>query len=586
MKKLTAALLLGLCLSLTACGPSGGEDMDPSEPEANVEGAAETEQAGDEVNHKEDHPLSDKILINQIGYLPDEKKRVVLKGENMPDSFHVVREDDGETVFSSYLMGQQYDAASGEECAYGDFSSCSEPGMYYIVAGEWGRSYSFPIGDAVYHEVLQDALRVFYAQRCGSRLDGQYAGKYAHEACHMEDAKLTGAGEGTLDVTGGWHDGGDYGRYVVTGAHAAADLMLGYSYFPDAFTDDMGIAESGNGVPDLLDEVRYEMEWLLKMQDDSGGVYHKVTTADPDGDPSPEAAEELYISPVSTAATGNFAAALAMFSTLYEQYDKAFAGQCLSAAEKAWGYLLANPENAMFKNPEGIHTPEYANDGDGDERFWAAAQLYKATGKQTYHQYILDVADDQEEPRFGYHEVGGFGYLAYLTTVNKTDLDTCNLLMDRLLKYTETILHSSQKDAYFTSLQGNYAAESNDRVSENAAVLAIMNQLSISAEYQDSISGHAAYLFGANPLNMSYVTGYGSAGPQQPCSPLYELTGEALPGMLVSGPDANAREEAFTEQLSELPDAEKYIDDSKSCATNKVSVCQNAALVFLVSGLQ
>lgn len=555
MKKLAAALLVGLCLSLTACGPSGGENTKSSEPEARTEGTEK--QAADGINHMEEHPLSEKILINQVGYLPGEKKRVVLKGEDMPDSFQVVKEDTGETVFSSYLMGQQYDEASGEECAYGDFSNYNEPGMYYIVAGEWGRSYSFPIGDEVYHKVLQDAFRMFYVQRCGSRLDGKYAGAYAHEACHTREAKLTDGEGDAIDVTGGWHDGGDYGRYVVTGAHAAADLMLGYIYFPEAFTDDMGAAESGNGVPDLLDEVRYEMEWLMKMQSDSGGIYHKVTAAEPDGEDSPEIDAELYISPVSTTATGDFAAVLSMFSALYMEYDASFAGKCLAAAEKAWGYLQANPDNLMFQNPAGIKTPEYADAADGDERFWAAAQLYKATGKQVYHQYIMASAAAQEEPRFGYDEVSGFGYLAYLTTINKTDLDTCNLLMDRLLKYTETILHSSQKDAYFTSLQGNYEANSNDRVSENAAVLAVMNQLSISAEYQASISGHTAYLFGANPLNMSYITGYGSASPLKPDSPLYEMTGQALPGMLAGGPDSAA-----------------------------VSVCQNAALVFLVSGLQ
>lgn len=205
--------------------------------------------------------------------------------------------------------------------AAGDFTALTTPGTYKIAGDKCGESYEFTIGEGVYDEALNDAVRMLYMQRCGTELTEELAGAFAHPVCHADEAVIYGTSN-KIDVSGGWHDAGDYGRYTVSGVKAVADLLLAYQKYPDAFSDDLNIPESGNGVPDVLDEARYELEWLFKMQASDGGVYHKVTCANfPETVMPQEEVEELIISPVSTTATGDFAAIMAMAYEVYKDVD-------------------------------------------------------------------------------------------------------------------------------------------------------------------------------------------------------------------------------------------------------------------------
>ena len=146
---------------------------------------------------------------------------------------------------------------------------------------------------------------MLYLQRCGTEVKDT---AFGHKACHNALATIYGTSE-KIDVSGGWHDAGDYGRYIVTGAKTVADLLYAYQTAPQMFSDNIGIAESGNGVPDVLDEARYEIEWMLKMQDKTtGGVHHKVSCASFPGYVMPEEeTDELVVTPVSTTATAESA---------------------------------------------------------------------------------------------------------------------------------------------------------------------------------------------------------------------------------------------------------------------------------------
>ena len=190
-------------------------------------------------------------------------------------------------------------------------------------------------------------------------LDVSLAGDFAHPVCHNTLARIYPT-DRYIDVSGGWHDAGDYGRYVVPGAKTVADILLAYMHYPHAFDDNLGIPESGNGIPDVLDEARYELEWLLKMQDkETGGVYHKVTGASFPGFVMPEdETEELILSPISLTATGDFAAVLAMAVPIYESLDLDFATKMKEAALFAWDYLAANKSFYGFMNPPSIATGE------------------------------------------------------------------------------------------------------------------------------------------------------------------------------------------------------------------------------------
>ena len=358
--------------------------------------------------------MSRDILIDQIGYKPGEEKIAFFRGKALSDGFEVL--DEGEKVVYAGTVSQpKADAASGDTVAFGDFSAVSQPGAYRLRAG--GEvSPSFQIGEDVYASCFKDVVRFFYLQRCGSALNADLAGAFAHPACHTGIATVYGSTE-TKDVSGGWHDAGDYGRYVVPAAKTAADLLLAYEANPALFGDDFDIPESGNGIPDVLDEARYELDWLLKMQDEkSGGAYHKVTCATFPGFVMPEKeTAPLVLSPVSTAATGDLAAVMALAARVYQDSNPAFADTCLEAAQKAWAYLQTHPNiNNGFHNPSGVVTGEYGDGQDADERYWAACELFRTTKMAEYRNYADHLLNSSALSGLGWKDVGTYGHMAYL----------------------------------------------------------------------------------------------------------------------------------------------------------------------------
>ena len=279
------------------------------------------------------------IVTNQIGYRTNSLKTAVFDGASEERTFDVVNADTGAVVYTGKLSAESNCAFSGETNRTGDFSAVTTPGSYYITCGNLEQSYTFQIADDVYHSALDDSVRMLYLQRCGSAVEDD---TFGHKACHNTLATIYGTNE-KIDVSGGWHDAGDYGKYVVTGAKTVADLLYAYQTAPQLFQDDTGIPESGNGVPDILDEARYEIEWMLKMQDRSGGVHHKVTCAAFPGDVMPEEeTDELIVTPISTTATADFCGTMALAYEFYQEIDADFAKQCLNAGEKAWNFLAEN----------------------------------------------------------------------------------------------------------------------------------------------------------------------------------------------------------------------------------------------------
>lgn len=185
------------------------------------------------------------------------------------------------------------------------------------------------------------------------------------------------------------HDAGDYGKYTVAAAKALADLLLAYDLYPSAFKEEIPLPETDGITPDILHECRFELDWLLKMQDlETGGVYHKLTTLNfPALDVMPEDdLESQYFTAVSATATGAFAAIMALASRIFKPFDPEFSALSLERANKAWQWLLDHPVVPGFKNPQEVTTGEYGDSDDRDERYWAAAELFRTTGEATYHQ--------------------------------------------------------------------------------------------------------------------------------------------------------------------------------------------------------
>jgi hypothetical protein len=236
-----------------------------------------------------------EIKVNQVGYLPDSEKYALVTGygEELQaeegTAFEVKSAEDDSVVYSDKLtLVTEFEAVdSGEKILKADFSSLDKAGEYYISVSADGieDSLKFRIGEDIYKSALVDASRYFYYQRQGIELKAPYAPDYPRTDKTPQDANAyfdSGTSLAPEDVSKGWHDAGDFGKYVNAGATAVSDLLWAYEMFPAQFKDNQfNIPESGNDVADILDEARWEIEWMLKMQNIiSGGFYPRVQSND------------------------------------------------------------------------------------------------------------------------------------------------------------------------------------------------------------------------------------------------------------------------------------------------------------------
>ena len=417
---------------------------------------------------------------------------------------------------------------------------------------------------------------MLYLQRCGAEVE---EGVFSHPACHNTEAVIYGTSE-KIDVTGGWHDAGDYGRYVVPGAKAVADLLFAYEAAPELYSDDIGIPESGNGIPDILDEVRYELEWMLKMQSESGGVYHKVTCQNFPGYIMPQfETNQLIVTPISTTATADFCASMAMAYEFYYDIDRAFAETCINAAEKAWGYLNENP-NLIFEDPSDITTGDYGDSSDKDERYWAAAQLYRATGNDVYLEYIMQngVKTGQD-----WTTVGNYGSFAILTM---KDIDKNSEIYTRVknsvISQADLFLKTTTSTPYGVAIT-KFNWGSNMTVANAGVLLGVAYDLTNDSKYLDAAESNLNYLLGKNPNGVCFVTGYGTVSPQNPHHRPSMVAGQAMKGMLVGGVNSAKEDSAAKAYLSNSPAAKCYIDHSESYSTNEITIYWNSPLTYLLS---
>lgn len=549
------------------------------------------------------------ISINQIGYLPEQTKMAFFKTEEVGKAFSIINVENNQIAYIGKIMGSKYSETADEEIAIGDFSKLTEVGCYEIMNSKRERSYSFRIGEGIYNNVFKDSIKFFYLQRCGEEIKEEYGGKWAHPACHTSLATIYGSTQ-KVDVSGGWHDAGDYGRYILATAKAVADLLLAYEANPDAFQIDLNVPRKDKEIPYFLEEIKGQLIWMLKMQEPiSGGVYHKVTCAHfPGHETMPqEEVNELIVCPISTMATATFAAVMAIAYEIYNKVECNFAEKCLGAARKAWEYLEETPERG-FRNPQGITTGEYGGDTDLDERYWAAAQLFKATGEERYAQVaekyaiqgeinLADVEQLKKEGReefnnerrlsftYGWKGTGAYGDKAYLHALTG-DKTVKNLIKKRIIKRAEQIMAAARADGYrIYAAEEIYIWGSNMQMLMLALYLRDAYEVENKPEYLAQASRYVDYCLGANPLNISYVTGYGSEYARYPHHRPSMAQKETIPGMLVGGPNVSLVDSIAQERLQEVPAARCYVDHYESFGTNEVDIYWNSTWVCALARL-
>lgn len=578
------------------------------------------------------------ILTNQVNYFPQlEKKATLLSDQTSSVSFSLLDES-GKTVFTgdSSVLGE--DADSGDSVHVLDFSKFQEPGTYTLEAdGQKSRSFSIG-GTAYYSGMLYDALNYFYQNRSGIAIESQFitsgdSTSLARAAGHSNDtARITtdwddlNSNGGTQDVTGGWYDAGDHGKYVVNGGISLWMMQNQYEHAKQkgdtsAYEDGtMSIPENNNAYPDLLDEARWEMEWMLKMIVQDGEyadmAYHKVHDIKWTAlgmTPADDTLERI-LKPPTTCATLNLAACAAQASRLWRDLDSDFSKQCLDAAEAAYAAAKKHPD-LYAPIDQSIGGGPYGDDDATDEFYWAAAELYLTTGDSSYQKdmkasdWYLDVPTTLKGGEsvdtvasFDWGHTAALGSISLSLYPDQLGKDA-EKLSDAFSEAADTYLQLEDKQGYgqpyaastisSSDSDNGYVWGSNSFVIDNAIILAYAYDLTDNTDYLNGAATAMDYLLGRNPVDYSYVTGYGTHAVQYPhhrfwAHQLSESFPMAPSGVLVGGPNSGMEDpwvQGSGWKKGEIPPAKCYLDHIEAWSVNECTINWNEPLAWMTAFL-
>ena len=531
--------------------------------------------------------MKSKIHVNQLGYMTNLNKKAVFTGSG--GGFEVVDAETRKTMYAGRLEKAVYDEASGDSAAVADFSTFRRQGRYFIKAGR-KNSFEFTISDSPYTAFKEAMVKAFYYNRCGAT-DESYAGDYAHDACHTKPAKLFDDPDVTLDVTGGWHDSGSYGKYVTTACLALGKILYAFKMFPSAFENKGNIPDSDKKMPDILSECRIEFEWLLKMQNRQGGVYHKVCTLEVTDFVMPQDDEwQQYVFGCSHQATAMFVAVCALASGIYEKYDRDFADLLQSAAFSGWIWLSNNPEYKPFANPPEMKyttTGDMTEDNFDDVLFWTVCELYSMTGEEVFRNKIFGMYKRVCMTGFSPKGTGGFGALAYSMCPHKTDMEVERSIRLQYRIEADNIMAVSEKNGYETSLTPEgYKLSSNIYIMNNAIMLINAYLIHKCRAYLDAAQEQLNYILGKNPVGKCYVTGFGSDNVKNPHHRMsgFDDIDEPVPGMVVIGANGNFDDDYSKWNIPKgTPPAKCYCDNGFCYSSNETSVGCCAATLYVTA---
>ncbi|RPI42933.1 MAG: cellulase, partial [Bacteroidetes bacterium] len=437
------------------------------------------------------------------------------------------------------------------------------------------------------------AIRSFYFQRASMPIENSCGGTYSRAGGHPDTAcpyhPSTGRSSGTLDSPGGWYDAGDYGKYIVNAAISVSQMLNLLELYPEVIGDSrLNIPESGNGINDLLDEIIYELDWMVTMQDTEGGVFHKLTAKNFAGFIMPgEYDLERLIIGKGTAATLDYAATMALAARVLSSTHPVWSEAAIYSAEKAWKWAVDN-DSVPYRNPPDVHTGEYGDDEFSDDFYWAASELYVTTGKKAY----LDHLADNHQPYI--HQITNswkffirnMGFHSLLAHRQKLDSGLINLLVQKHMELADQILDRMEAIPYHIGLD-HFEWGSNSDVLNQAMILCYAHHLSGSGKYLDGVIHSMDYILGKNATGYSFLTGMGS---EQVMNPHHRPSGAdgiaaPVPGFILGGPNDHRQDRRSVKYHSDRP-AKAFEDVEASYASNEVCINWNAPAVFVLGYLE
>ncbi|MCX5335896.1 glycoside hydrolase family 9 protein [Streptomyces sp. NBC_00140] len=556
------------------------------------------------------------VRVNQVGYLPDGPKRATVVTTSTQSLTWQLRNASGTVVSSGSTTPRGADTPSGQSVQVADFSSYQGTGSGYVLTVDGSNSDPFDIRANLYDALRSDAMAFFYHQRSGIAIDASLVGSaYAHPAGHLGvtpnkgDTSVpcqSGVCDYTQDVRGGWYDAGDQGKYVVNGGISAWLVVNSFERAKRAGKDaalgdsTLRVPERGNGTPDVLDEARWELDFLMRMQVPAGKPYagmafHKIHDANWTALPTrPEQdAQQRELHRPSTAATLNLAASAAQCARVFRQYDAAYADRCLAAARRAWTAAQANP--AMYA-PDSDSTGggAYGDARVTDEFYWAAAELYATTAESAYRDAVMSSswhtsADAFTSYGFGWAETAALGRLTLATVPNGLAASDLARIRTSVTSAADGHLSRMAAQGYAVPIPADgYFWGSNSEVADNAIVMAVAGELTGNGRYRTGVLETMDYLLGRNAIGQSYVTGYGEKDSRNQHHRFWAHQADAsLPnppaGSLAGGPNDDLQDPVALEKLAGCASAACYIDDIGSYSTNEVAVNWNAPLAWLAA---
>jgi endoglucanase len=540
------------------------------------------------------------IKVDQVGY-PSDGPKVALV-DATAKAFVLKRSSDGVVVFHGRLAPAELDSNSGDKVQVADFSSFRQAGKYFIEVPGVGRSWNFEVDKNVYQRAYTLAMLGFYGQRCGTAVDlGPEFPGYSHPACHQHGEFHSSSGaKGERDNLGGWHDAGDYGRYMVNSGVSTGTLLWAWEIFGQKLKNiSLHIPETGNGTPDILNEARWNIAWMLKMQDNDGGAWHKQTSEHfsgfvaPQDDKLPSEVIGTGSAPYkSTCATADLAAVGAIAARVYRPFDAKFAEQALEAARKAWAWTEKNPD-VTFRNPAGVSTGEYGDANCKDERLWAAAELWRTTGEAPFNEFFLQnyakfLPSLDAPPLESWNAMAPMALRTYVLAKRKgADAKAVLAIREHALASARAIVERTRTNPYRVSMKAkDYVWGSNGVAASYGMDLLVANALHPDQSFVDASRDNLHYLLGRNTFSLSWVTQLGEHPFQHPH---HRPSGSGKqsgpwPGLLSGGPNAGRQDAVLATLPKDLPPAKVYADQLASYASNEIAINWQASLVFLLAG--
>ncbi len=522
---------------------------------------------------------SPAVHASQVGYAPDWVKKAFVgyylgtlgELEIKESSFWLVDATSGERVFHGRLTprregGQPYATPPYQKVLEADFSAFHRPGQYVLVVPGVGASYRFRIDEGISAVVARTYALGLYHQRCGADIGLPFT-RFAHARCHTDSVEIPSSGNakvrerllgftqgaeknprhtapivkeldadlyrfartGKVDVSGGHHDAGDYGKYTFNSAQLVHELVFAADAFPGAATlDNLGLPESGDGLSDLLQIARYEAEMLAKLQDSDGGFYYLVHPKDRpyEDDVLPERGDRQVVFPKNTIATAAATAALAQTGSSpgFKRAFPADAARYLAAARRGWDFLRV--ARSRFGGDGsyqriGHYGDEFIHD---DELAWAATELFLATGDKSIHEWLLQAfhPDDPGTVRWTWQRmfesygaaIRSYAFAARTGRVAERDLDAGHLERCRAQAVLRgrDLVRWAEENAYGTSFPeptkrfrtaGWYFSAA------NAFDLAVAYEIDPKPDVLAAIATNVSHELGANPLDLVFLTGLG-----------------------------------------------------------------------------